>query len=334
MINSKQTSSIFYFIRKSVGIFLVRYRLLYLLLIFLVIACDKINIFPRPYVATVNGSKIYLDEYQSCLDKKMHMVPKDFLNQPDYMKIFEREVLDGMITEKIMHLRAQELNISISDAELENKIKDIKKDYGEDFTSLFAQENINYEKWKEEFRKEVILQKLTALDVNSKIKISEDEIEDYFKKHRNNYKSDSRVRVSQIVVRDMPTAKKAMERLKSGEEFAKVASDESIGPEASRGGDLGFITRLVMPEPLDETIFKMPVNEISPIVQSSYGFHIFKVVKSQPAKDRNLADVREDVISDIRMQKEESAYVIWLNELKNKAVIKKEANIKINKSYK
>lgn len=334
MIKAKQPSIISPLIRKSSGILPVRCVLLYLLLPFLIIACDKINIFTRPYVATVNGSKIYLDDYQAHLDKKMHMVPKDFLNQPDYLKRFEEEVLDSMITEKIMELRAKELNISVSETELENKIQEIKKDYGEDFTGLFAQENINYEKWKEEFRKEILLQKLIAFDVNLKIKISEDEIEDYFKKHRSNYKSDSRVRVSQIVVRDMPTAEKAMERLKSGEDFAKVASDESIGPEASRGGDLGFITRLVMPEPLDETIFKMPVNEISPIVQSSYGFHIFKVVKSQPAKDRNLADVREDVIADIRMQKEESAFVIWLNELKKKAVIKKEANIKIKKSYK
>ena len=113
----------------------------------------RLTCFSMPYVATVNGSKIYLDDYQSRLEQKMHMVPKDFLNQPDYMKQFEEEVLDDMITEKIMYLRAQELNISVSDAELENKIKEIKKDYGEDFASLFARENIKYEQWKEDFKK-------------------------------------------------------------------------------------------------------------------------------------------------------------------------------------
>ena len=58
-----------------------------------------------------------------------------------------------MITEKIMYLRAQELNISVSAGELEDKINEIKKDYGEDFANLLAQENISYEEWKEEFRK-------------------------------------------------------------------------------------------------------------------------------------------------------------------------------------
>jgi parvulin-like peptidyl-prolyl isomerase len=214
---------------------------------------------------------------------------------------------------------------------LENKIKEIKKDYGGDFSNLFARENVKYENWKEDFKKEMLLQKLIAIDVNAKIKISEVEAEDYFNEHCDNYKKESRVRIAQIVVRDLATAQKVVERLNSGEDFAKVAASVSIGPEAQRGGDLGFITRWVMPEPLDKTIFKMPVNKISPVVQSSYGFHIFKVLESQKATVGNFADVREDVIADIRLQKEDAAFLAWLEELKKKAVIKKQTNIKIKK---
>ena len=85
-----------------------------MLILCFIVACDKINIFSRPYVATVNGAKIYLEDYQLRLNQKMALLPKDILDQPDYIKRFEEEVLDGMITEKIMYLRAQELNISIS----------------------------------------------------------------------------------------------------------------------------------------------------------------------------------------------------------------------------
>jgi len=192
---------------------------------------------------------------------------------------------------------------------------------------LLAQENIKYEQWKEDFKKEIILQKLVAIDVNSKIKITDDEAEKYFNEHRNNYKTESRVRVAQIVVRDLASAKKAEARLKAGEDFAAVAAEVSVGPEANRGGDLGFITRKIMPEPLDKTIFSLPANKISPIVQSSYGFHIFKVLKVQPAGIGNFQDIREKVISDIRSQKEEAAYTSWLEALKVKAIVKKEKNI-------
>jgi len=334
MKKADQHSNIFSFAGKSGIRPRLGYGLFCLLLSFFIVACDKMNIFPRSYVATVNGSKIYLDDYQDRIDKRLRLVPENLLNQPDYMKKFEEEVLDGMITDKIMYLRAEELGISVSNSELEDKIKEIKKDYGEDFTGLFTEGKINYEKWKEEFKNELLLQRLVEKDVNARIKISDDEIDTYFEKHRRQYKSEARVKISQIVVRDMRTAEKAMQRLQSGEDFAKVASDVSISPEASRGGELGFVTRLVMPEPLDETIFKLSVNKVSPIVQSSYGFHIFKVLESLPARDRELSEVREDVMGDIRMQKEEAAYVIWLEDLRKKAVITKEKNITLKKYHK
>jgi parvulin-like peptidyl-prolyl isomerase len=329
MITVKSCFDIFSDNRTSKSVTLSRLAVLCLLMLGFVVACDKIDFFSRPYVASVNGSKIYQDDYQSRLDQKMDMVPKDILGQPAYMKRFEEEVLDDMITEKIMVLRAQELNISVSEIELENKIKEIKKDYGGDFTSLFAQENVNYENWRQAFKKELLLQKLVAMDVNSKIKISDDEAKNYFNEHRDHYKKESRVRVAQIVVKDLAAAKKAEDRLNAGEDFAKVAASMSIGPEAHHGGDLGWVTRRVMPEPLDKTIFKMPANKISPIVQSSYGFHIFKVLESQPAGEGDFADVREDVMADIMLQKEDAAYINWLEDLKKKAVVKKQTNIKL-----
>jgi parvulin-like peptidyl-prolyl isomerase len=322
MISTKSQS-----FKKSGGIISVRCGVPCLLLLCFVVACDKINIFSRPYVATVNGAKIYLDDYHLRLNQKKALLPKDIMNQPDYIKRFEEDVLDGMITEKIMDLRAKELHISISEDELEDKIKDIKKDYGKDFSSLLARENVQYEKWKEDLKKEMLLQKLIAMDVNTNIKVSEEEAEDYYNERRNNYKTESRVRVAQIVVRDLAMAQKIEARLKAGEDFSSVAARVSIGPEANRGGDLGFIARQIMPEPLDKTIFNLPVNKISPIVQSSYGFHIFKVLKIQPAKIGNFTDVKEYVIADIRSQKEEAAFISWIEALKLKAIIKKKTNI-------
>ena len=128
-------------------------------------------------------------------------------------------------------------------------------------------------------------------------------------------------------MRDPAKAKEAEARLNAGEDFAKVATQMSIAPEAINGGDLGFITRQIMPEPLDETIFKLPVNKISPIVQSPYGLHIFKVLEIQSAKVRNFADMKEEVIAEIRAKKEDAAFTTWLEALKMKAVIKKENTV-------
>jgi foldase protein PrsA len=316
-----------YSFRKSDEVISMTFAVMCLLMLCFIVACDKMNIFSRPYVATVNGAKIYLEDYQLRLNQKKALLPKEIMNQPDYIKRFEEEVLDGMITEKIMDLRAKELHISISDDELEDKIKEIKKDYGKDFSNLMTQENIQFDQWKEALKKEMILQKLIAMDVSANIKVAENEAEDYYNGHRNHYKTESRVRVAQIVVRDLAMAKKIEARLRAGEDFASIAAKFSLGPEAQRGGDLGFITRRTMPDPLDKAIFRLTVNKTSPIVQSFYGFHIFKVLENQPAKIGNFMDIKEKVVADVRSQKEEAAFVNWLEALKTKAVIKKETNI-------
>jgi parvulin-like peptidyl-prolyl isomerase len=288
----------------------------------------------RPYVATVNGYKIYIDEFQLRINQKKALLPKDSLvNQPGYLKRFEEEVLDSMITEKIMYSRAQELQISVSSDELEEKIRGIKKEYGDDFNKFIAKENLQYEQWKEDVRREMLIKKLIDVDVNAHINVSEDEAEDYFEEHRNLYKTDPRVRVYQIVVRDLATAQNIAKRLNEGADFAQVATQSSIGPEARYGGDLGFITRQVMPEPLDGTIFNLPLNVVSPVVQSSYGFHILKVVAKEPAKIKSLSDAKEEVIAAIKAKKEEAAFVNWLEGLRIKAVVKKETAVLRKNNY-
>lgn len=290
-----------------------------------VTACDKVDFPSNPHVATVNGARIYLDEYQARLDQKKAMLPKDFLSgELNYVRRLEEEVLDNMITEKIMNLRAAELGLEVNSQELEEKAFEIKKEYGEGFSNLLAQEKISYERWKEDIKKEMLFEKLIAADVNAYVRVSEDEAEDYFNEHPGLYKTVSKVRVAQIFVRDMAAAQEVVEELKAGADFSKVAREKSIGPEARRGGDLGFITRQVMPEPLDETIFKLSINEISPIVKSSYGFHVLKIMEIKEARNRNFAECKEEVIADIRAKKEEAAFAIWLDALKMKAAVKKE----------
>ncbi len=300
--------------------------------IFIIVACDKINVFSRPYVATVNGAKIYLDEYQIRLAQKKAMLPKELLShQENYAKRMEEEVLDNIITEKIMYLRVQELNLTVSSGELENRINEIKQEYGAGFSNIFVQEKLNFEQWKEALKKEMLFERLISVDVNAHINVSEDEAEDYFHEHNDMYKAELKVRVAQIVVRDLATARQALQRLNAGADFVKVAREVSIGPEARSGGDLGFITRQIMPDPLDKTIFNLRLNEISPIVQSPYGFHIFKALEIKPAKIKNFAESKEEIMADMRAKKEEAAFMSWLEALKTKAVIKKEYAVLRNK---
>lgn len=302
--------------------------LVFLGILCLLAACGREDLLNRKHVATVNGEKIYLDEYRERLnDQKELLSPKAFPDSSDKREVLEKEILESLITEKIVLQRAQALNLSISNTELERKLIDIRKDYGNNFFDLLIAQNVRYEDWREELRKEMLWDKLVAADVNASIRISEDEAEDYFNKNPGMCKTQASVRAAQIVVGDARKAGQVKARLQKGEDFAVVATQVSTGPEAARGGDLGLISRETMPEPLDKTLFNLPVGKISPVVKSAYGYHIFKVMDIQPARTRPFSDCKEDVMAAIRAQKEEAAFAVWLEGLKTKAIVKKEIPI-------
>jgi parvulin-like peptidyl-prolyl isomerase len=128
--------------------------------------------------------------------------------------------------------------------------------------------------------------------------------------------------VAQIVVRKRERAEMILNRLKRGENFDKVAALESIGPEGEKGGDLGFVGPGVMPEEIDAVIFSQRPGEISSVIKSQYGYHIVKIIEIDKGTKKKWADVKERVLTDFRKQKEEQAYVLWLESLRSKAVIK------------
>ncbi|MHB8136838.1 MAG: peptidyl-prolyl cis-trans isomerase [Smithellaceae bacterium] len=301
----------------------------------LIASCNRDDLSNRKYVATVNGERIFLDEYETRLNaQKGIFSPKAFPNSLNKRKLLEEEILESMITEKIILQRAREMNLSVSNTELEKKLLDIRKDYGDNFFDLLISQNVRYDDWREEIKKEMLLDKLVSMDVNASVRVAEDEAEDYFNKHQDLCKTEVRVRVSQIVVRDPGKAHKIKDRLENGEDFAQVAAQESIGPEAVRGGDLGLIFHQTMPEPLDKTLFNLPVDKISPIAKSAYGYHIFKVTEKQPARTRSFSECKEEIMVRIRTQKEDAAFTVWLEGLKHKAVVKKNTQIFREKTQK
>ncbi|HNV56795.1 MAG TPA: peptidyl-prolyl cis-trans isomerase [Smithellaceae bacterium] len=282
----------------------------------------------RPHVATVNGEKIYLEEYRARLgDRKGLFSLRALQGESGKRMRLEEEILDALITEKMVLQRARELGLSVSETELENRLLEIRGDYGENYFDLLVRKNVRYEDWREALKKEMLFEKLVAAEVHAAVRVSEDEAEDYFREHPDFCRSGARVRASQIVTPDLDQAREVEERLERGEDFALLAKAFSIGPEAVRGGDLGLIARDTMPEPLDKTLFTLPLHKTSPIVKSAYGYHILKVTDIQPARARSFAECRQELLDVLRAQKEEAAFNAWLNNLKMKAVVKKEINV-------
>jgi parvulin-like peptidyl-prolyl isomerase len=277
----------------------------------------------REDVATVDGEGISLADMNEKMKKKLSlMVGVQSLNERQ-RGLLKRDVLNELIDEKVMINRADKLGISVKDSELKKRIEEIMKDYPEDgFKELFKGRESDYKAWMEDLRKRLILEKLIHQEVGLRIAVTDEEILSYLKTHAREGLSEKRVHLSQILLPDRDKAEAALERLNSGEDFAAVAKEVSTGPEAEKGGDMGFFSRGVLPETLERAAFSLSPGKISRVVETPYGYHIVKVLEKETGGEVRSVKAREKVRAKLKREKEERAYHEWLEQLRSRAVIK------------
>jgi len=129
------------------------------------------------------------------------------------------------------------------------------------------------------------------------ISVSDAEVESYYESHKKDFLLPERIKVSQIIV---PTEEKAVEILRRSqdsdeEEFRRLASTESAGPEAARGGVMGIFKPGELPYDMEKVIFGLKEGEISRIVESPYGFHIFRLDSRNQPQLRPVSEVSGEI---------------------------------------
>jgi peptidyl-prolyl cis-trans isomerase C len=158
----------------------------------------------------------------------------------------------------------------------------------------------------ESLEREFLADHLAFLELRDRIAVSEEEVEEYFERHRDEYLYE--YRVSHILLNTYEEAQAARELIRT-KGFAWVANRYSVDPVARRGGDLGYLTKGNMIPAFETVVFDMQPGEISDIVRSEFGYHIIMLVGVREASVKvELDDVRERLMNELVMQRREAAY--------------------------
>ncbi len=148
-----------------------------------------------------------------------------------------------------------------------------------------------------------LIEKYTAILMKD-AQVGDEDIARYYTAHKREFLEPARVKVSQILVPTEERAVALLARLKSAteDEFRIAARQESVGLEAPRGGEMGVFKPGQLPYEMEKVIFALAEGEVSRVVESSYGFHIFRLDKRFEPElvpvERAAAAIRTQILAE------------------------------------
>ena len=272
-------------------------------------------------VAMVNSSFILRDDFQEEL-RRVRAETGDLVLQKEVLASLKSSVLNQMIEKRLVLDQADAYHVAVSDSEVDARIRKIQGDYPVDGFDKAAKENfVNMTAWRARLRDGLLMEKIMHEAVSKHLEPDDEELLRYFRAHAGDFSLADRIHLRQIVVRNRDEAEAIRVRVLKGELFTDLARKHSLTPDAEQGGDIGTFARGEMPPEFNQA-FGFKVGEVSPVVQSSYGYHLFWVIEKLSARIPPLEEVQAQVRERLLQERKENAYRDWIKHLREEAGVR------------
>lgn len=239
------------------------------------------------------------------------------------LDVLRRRVLDELVNRIVLLQEARARSVVVGQDQVERAFLRIRSEYpGTHFDDLLAQERLSQTELKARLKDQLAVERLFEQEVFPQVHVVDAEVERHYADHAADYQEPERVRVLQIVVATRDEAIQLRDKLRRNPQtFAEVARKSSMGPEGKNGGDLGYIGKGAgFPEVFD-ACFTMPLNVISDVTPSPYGFHLFKVVDRKAAYRRTAEQAHAEIAEKLTREKRARAQEEYLRALRQRAKI-------------
>lgn len=242
-------------------------------------------------VVVVNDDVITSQE----LDERMHNIVRRLQAQGTALPKEEdlrKQLLERMIVDRAQLQLAKESGFKVDDVLLDRSMQRLAEQNKlslQEFRNQIERDGTSYASFREEIREEILIQRIREREVDSKIQVSELEVDNYLLAEEKAPKTKQELNLAQILVRipenaspeiiakQLAKAEEIQKKIQSGEDFAKLSATFSDAPEALKGGDIGWREQDKLPRIFVDAISNLKVGEVSEIVRSANGFHLVKV---------------------------------------------------------
>jgi peptidyl-prolyl cis-trans isomerase SurA len=264
------------------------------------------------------------------LDDRIRLITQQLQKQgtplppPDAL---EKQLLERMITDRLQLAYAAQTGLRVDDNQLDKtieRIADQNKLSLSEFRSALETDGMSFRKFREDIRHEILLARLREREVDNRINVTEAEIDNLLTSKMARGESNDELEIAHILVR-VPEeatpeelqklrtkAEDALKKLQEGADFGQISAGFSDAPNAMEGGTLGKKKLTELPELFQGPLKNLKSGEFTPLLRSSNGFHILKIISReggstpllvQQTHTRHILVKSSEILSDTDAQR-------------------------------
>jgi len=287
--------------------------------------------------AAVNGVTITMEEFNG----ETLLVQRSVLGMGKPLTCAQiannqKEVVESLIRREILYQESRKAGIKIDNKDITKEIDAIKKQFLSDaeYKNELTRRNLSEDTLRAQMERNLLISKYVEQQFLKKVKVTDADIMANYESHLSALKQPLQVRVSHILIQIDPKseasrkqearrkAEQILKDLRDGKDFKTLAREQSDGPTRTSGGDLGYIKKGQLEKQFESVIFNLKKDEISDVIETNYGFHLFKVTDRKPESILAYDNVKEQIKQLMLQEKAKKEADEYARRLREKADVK------------
>lgn len=288
-------------------------------------------------VAKVNGEAIDKENLDKIVSIRVEQYEaQGYALTDEEMQDIRQELLDGLIDQTLLRQRADELKIELDEGQAEAQYQSFLDQFAteEEAVDFLEEKGYSVKMLKKDISVDLLVQKLLEEELFSKTEPDPADVQAFYDDNPSYFNVPESIHARHILIKVSEeegqghSREDALERiinvkdqLAGGADFAELAKVLSEGPSSTEGGDLGWFSKGQMVPPFEEAAFALQEGEISPVVETNFGFHVIKMEGKKEASVTPLEEVEDSIIEFLRQDKFPVIYDEYMADLKSSAEI-------------
>lgn len=247
----------------------------------------------------------------------------------------KKNALRDLIDQSLLSQRGKDMGINV-ETDVIKQLDQIRTrnnlDSMEALEKAVTAQGMNWDDFKSNIRNRALTQAVIGREVGSHITIGREDAQKYYDAHKSEFNRPEAVALSAIEIQtqgkpeaEIPALRKkadtTLQRVKDGEDFSELAKRFSDGSTAKQGGFLGVYKRGELAKELEDQVFKMKKNELTPVIETKQGFLILKVLEHYDEGIQTFPKVENEIMDRLYSEKMEPALREYLKTLREQSYV-------------